>query len=88
VGCKVACDPCCRVWSARWEKAGEGIEEGLEKPLWALITTPNKAWKDNNLHLAHHLNDMIHNEQEYKTVPFKSGENVRILEEKEMFGKG
>ena len=51
-------------------------------------TTPNKAWKDNNLQLAHHLKDMIHNEQVYKTVPFKSGENVRILEEKEMFGKG
>jgi hypothetical protein len=51
-------------------------------------TTPNKAWKDNNLQTAHHLKDMIHNEQVYKTVPFKSGENVRILEEKDTFGKG
>ena len=51
-------------------------------------TTPNKAWKDNNLQIAHHLKDMIHNEQVYKTVPFKSGENVRILEEKDTFGKG
>ena len=52
-------------------------------------TTPNKAWKDNNLQLAHHLKDMIHNEQVYKTVPFKSGENVRILEEKDnKFSKG
>ncbi len=51
-------------------------------------TTPNKAWKDNNLQTAHHLKDMIHNEQVHKTVPFKSGENVRILEEKDTFGKG
>jgi hypothetical protein len=51
-------------------------------------TTPNKAWKDNNLQIAHHLKDMIHNQQVYKTVPFKSGENVRILEEKDTFGKG
>ena len=52
-------------------------------------TTPNKAWKDNNLQTAHHLKDMIHNEQVYKTVPYKSGENVRILEEKEnKFSKG
>ena len=27
-------------------------------------------------------------EQVYKTVPFKSGENVRILEEKDTFSKG
>jgi hypothetical protein len=52
-------------------------------------TTPNKAWTDNNLQLSHHLKDMIHNEQVYKTVPFKSGENVRILEEKDnKFSKG
>ncbi len=31
---------------------------------------------------------MIHNEQVYKTVPFKSGEKLRILEEKDTFGKG
>ena len=52
-------------------------------------TTPNKAWTNNSLQLSHHLKDMIHNEQVYKTVPFKSGENVRILEEKEnKFTKG
>jgi len=52
-------------------------------------TTPNKAWTDNNLQIARHLKDMIHNEQVYKTVPFKSGENVRILEEKDnKFSKG
>ena len=51
-------------------------------------TTPNKAWKDNNLQVAKHLSDVIHNEKVYKTVPFKSGETVRILEEKETFGKG
>ncbi len=43
-------------------------------------TTPNKAWNNNNLQIAHHL---------YKTMPFKSGENVRILEEKDnKFSKG
>ncbi len=36
----------------------------------------------------YHLKDMIHNEQAHKTVSFKSGENFRILEEKEMFSKG
>ncbi len=47
-------------------------------------TTPNKAWKDNNLQTANHLKDMIHNEQVYKTVPYKTtGETVRILEEKD-----
>ena len=51
-------------------------------------TTPNKAWGNNNLQIAHHLNDIIHNEQVYKTVPFKSGETVRILEEKDTFSKG
>ena len=51
-------------------------------------TTPNKAWGNNNLQTAHHLSDIIHNEQVYKTVPFKSGENVRILEEKDTFSKG
>ena len=52
-------------------------------------TTPNKAWGNNNLQTAHHLSDIIHNEQVYKTIPFKSGENVRILEEKDnQFSKG
>ena len=51
-------------------------------------TTPNKAFTDNNLQVAHHLNDIIHNEKVYKTVPFKSGETVRILESKDMFSKG
>ena len=32
--------------------------------------------------------DAIHNENIYKTVPFKSGENVRRLEDKDMFSKG
>ena len=53
-----------------------------------LKTTPNKAWSNNNLQIAHHLNDAILNENIYKTVPFKSGENVRILEDKDMFSKG
>ena len=54
----------------------------------SIKTTPNKAWNDHNLQVAKHLSDVIHNEKVYKTVPFKSGETVRVLEEKEMFGKG
>ena len=53
-----------------------------------LKTTPNKAWSNNNLQIAHHLNDAIHNENIYKTVPFKSGEQVRVLEDKDTFSKG
>ncbi len=31
---------------------------------------------------------MTHHEQVYKIVPFKSGENIRILEERMKFSKG
>jgi len=52
-------------------------------------TTPNKAWKDNNLQIVHHLNDIIHNEKVYKSAVFKPGETVRILESKDnQFSKG
>ena len=34
-------------------------------------TTPNKAWTKNDLQLAHNFKDMIHNDQVYKTVPYK-----------------
>ena len=30
----------------------------------------------------------IHNENVYKSVPFKEGQQVRILEDKQMFTKG
>ena len=52
-------------------------------------TTPNKAWTNNNLQTAKHLSDILHNEKVYNTVPFKAGENVRILEDKDnAFSKG
>jgi hypothetical protein len=50
--------------------------------------TPNEVFNDNNSQISKHLLDSIHNEKVYKTVPFKSGDNVRILEEKGKFDKG
>jgi hypothetical protein len=34
--------------------------------------------------MARHLNDNLHNQQVYKTVPFDTGDKVRILEKKEI----
>ena len=50
--------------------------------------TPNQIFKDNDDQIARHLNDSVHNQQIYKTVPFNSGDQVRILEEKGKFDKG
>ena len=50
--------------------------------------TPNQIFKDNDDQIARHLNDSVHNQQVYKTVPFNSGDQVRILEKKEKFDKG
>ncbi len=38
--------------------------------------------------MTRHLNDSVHNQQVYKTVPFNSGDKVRILEKKEKIDKG
>jgi hypothetical protein len=38
--------------------------------------------------MARHLNDTVHNHEIYKTVPFNSGNKVRILEDKDKFSKG
>jgi hypothetical protein len=38
--------------------------------------------------MTRHLNDSVHNQQVYKSVPFKDGDKVRILEEKGKFDKG
>jgi hypothetical protein len=38
--------------------------------------------------MTRHLNDSVHNQQVYKTVPFDIGDKVRILEEKGKFDKG
>ena len=37
-----------------------------------LKTTPNNAWSNSKLQITKHLNDMIHNENIYKSIPFKS----------------
>jgi hypothetical protein len=50
--------------------------------------SPNQVFKDNDDQIARHLNDSAHNQQVYKTVPFKDGDKVRILEQKEKFDKG
>jgi hypothetical protein len=38
--------------------------------------------------MVRHINDSVHNQQVYKSVPFDSGQKVRILEQKETFDKG
>ena len=38
--------------------------------------------------MARHLNDTVDNHEIYKTVPFNSGNKVRILEDKDKFSKG
>ena len=50
--------------------------------------TPNQVFKDNDDQMARHLNDTVHNHKVYKTVPFNSGNKVRILEDKDKFAKG
>ncbi len=44
---------------------------------------PNQVFKDNDDQITRHLNDSVHNQQVYKTVPFNSGDQVRILEKNE-----
>jgi hypothetical protein len=50
--------------------------------------TPNEVFKNQDDQLARHLNDMVHNHSIYKSVPFKSDDKVRILEERAKFEKG
>jgi hypothetical protein len=38
--------------------------------------------------MVRHINDSAHNQQVYKSVPFDSGQKVRILEQKDKFDKG
>ena len=37
--------------------------------------------------MTRHLNDHVHNQKVYQSVPFKDGEKARILERKEKFDK-
>ena len=50
--------------------------------------TPNEVFKDNDDQMTRYLNDSVHNQQVYKSVPFDTGDKVRILEQKEKFDKG
>jgi hypothetical protein len=50
--------------------------------------TPNQVFKDNEDQITRHLNHSVHNQQVYKTVPFNSGDQVRILKKKEKIDKG
>ncbi len=47
-----------------------------------------QVFKDNDDQITRHLNDIVHNQQVYKTVPFDIGAEVRILEKKEKFDRG
>jgi hypothetical protein len=49
--------------------------------------TPNQVFKDNDDQITRHLNDTLHDQQVYKTVPFDTGDQVRILEKKEKIDK-
>ncbi len=49
--------------------------------------TPNQVFKDNDDQMTRHINDSLHNQQVYTTVPFDTGDKVRILEQKEKFDK-
>jgi hypothetical protein len=50
--------------------------------------TPNQVFKDNDNQIARYLNDSVHNQHVYTTVPFKPSDKVRILEDKGEFAKG
>jgi hypothetical protein len=44
--------------------------------------------KDHDDQITRHINVIVNNQQVYKTVPFDTGDKVRILEQKEKFDKG
>ena len=50
--------------------------------------TPNEVYENHDNQLARHLTDMVHNQNIYKSVPFKPDDKVRILEERAKFDKG
>jgi len=53
-----------------------------------LKETPNEAWTNNNIQIAHHLSDIMYNQSIFKSIPIKEGQLVRILEDKDTFSKG
>ncbi len=44
--------------------------------------TPNQVFKYNDDQITRHINDSVNNQQVYKTVPFDTGDKVRISEKK------
>ena len=50
--------------------------------------TPDQVFKDNDNQIARYLNDSVHNQHIYKTIPFNPSDKVRILEDKGEFAKG
>ncbi len=54
----------------------------------ARANAPNQVFKDNDDQMTRHVNDSVHNQQVYATVPSDTGNKVRILEQKEKFDKG
>ena len=50
--------------------------------------TPNEAFNDLPFQMAKNVNDSTHNNSIYNSTPFKSGDKVRILEDKGKFDKG
>ncbi len=51
-------------------------------------TPPNQIFKDNDDQVTRHINDSVHNQQVYTTVPCNTGDKTRILEQKEKIDKG
>ncbi len=49
---------------------------------------PNQVFKDNDDQMTRHINDSLRNQQVYTTVPFNTGDKVRIIEQKEKIDKG
>jgi hypothetical protein len=41
--------------------------------------TPNQVFKDNDDQITRHINDSVHNQQVYKTVPFDTGDKVKKM---------
>ena len=44
--------------------------------------TPNQVFEDNDDQIARHLNDSLHNQQIYKSVPFNDGDKVKYQKRK------
>jgi hypothetical protein len=50
--------------------------------------TPNEVFNNQDNQIARHWSDTVHNQNIYKSVPFKENGKVRVIEEKGKFEKG